>query len=414
MYYKKIPMFKIHFYIRGAEKAKPDDLCSIYYQLDIEGRPRDTPVSTKLRIPKKHWKNSGAVRTYVWAEEINNRLEQITRAFKDIFACLSIQQSDLSYQQIKLLYDGSTGSIKKPKPIYFFDVYDLMVSAKASAKGSNKNHSGISQGTVTNYRIRKTNLQQFFNAIHQPNPLITDISYDHIEQMLAYFPSSWSNGHRAKHAFAVNSTLEYAIKKKYLHYNPLGALSLPSDEDKPVKYLEPSMRANIKNINLPSLQKSIDICLFLWNTGLSYTDYLSLESSHIINTAEGPWFKKKRNKSSIYSMAPIMPEALAIIKKYGSVEDLPRPDLSDFNKLLKTIGDLAQVNTHTVGWNLSTSVFRKTFSSIMENELMLEQRTIMFMMGHKSQKTLSKYTHVRPERIAHELKRSGITFDKAS
>jgi integrase len=397
MYYKKIPMFKINFYLRGAEKAKADTTCSIYYQLEIEGRNRDTPVSTRLKVPKRYWKNSRVTSTYIWAEHINNNLDQIARSYKDIYAGLSIQNQSVTYHELREHFDPISNNVKQKPKKSFFDTFDAMVAAKK-----------LDAGTQRNYSIRRKNLQIFFNQINIPHPLITDIKYKHIEQLIKKYEDVWGNDHLNKHAQAIKQTLEYALKNEYIKFNPIGKLSLKNSEIKPPKYLTPDLRQKINGINYPSLTKIKDISIFLWNTGLSYTDYLSLNSLNITHTEDGLWFKKQRGKSKIFSLIPILEEAAAIIEKYGTVEALPRPDLSDFNKELKYLGDFTGINQTTVGWNLSSSVFRETFCSIMENEFMLDERTVMFMMGHRTRKQVNNYSHVMPSRIAFELKKANL------
>ena len=107
-------------------------------------------------------------------------------------------------------------------------------------------------------------------------------------------------------------------------------------------------------------------------------------------------------------MIPILNSTAAVIEKYGEIEKLPRPNISDFNKGLKYLGEFSGINKKTVGFNLSSSVFRETFCSMMENEYMIEERTVMFMMGHKSRKQLNQYSHVMPSRMMHELKKTDI------
>ena len=155
-----------------------------------------------------------------------------------------------------------------------------------------------------------------------------------------------------------------------------------------------------------------DISIFLWSTGLSYTDYCSLSEKNIIIFEGTPWIKKSRKKSKIYSLVPIFPDAAEIIEKYGSISQLPKPHISDYNKELKFLGDIVGINEESVGFDLSSSVFRETFCSILENEYMIEDRTIMFMMGHKTKKQRNRYSHIMPARMKYELEKSEIPLYK--
>jgi integrase len=389
-------MFKIHFYLRNFEKAKAGDELTIYCQLEIEGQQRDNAFSTKIKVPKRYWKNTAVSRAYVWSEEINKKLERITNSFIEIYQAISKGSPINSYYKIRELYDPTTSKPKSIKPKTYFEVYEEMLKKKK-----------VEPGTLRNYGVRCANLKKFFVYIRNPNPLITDIKYAELEKMLDYF-REFSNGHRKKHACDINQVLDFAVKRDYLQFNPLGKIVLPGDPELPPKYLTADLRQKIKDANIDSLKKVRDISVFLWATGLSYTDYCSLTHSDLIMHQESVWIKKQRKKSGIYSLVPILEEAAEIIERYGEVEKLPKKNLADFNKDLKFLGDFLGINSKTVGFNLSSSVFRETFCSIMENEYMIEDRTIMFMMGHKTKKQRNIYSHIMPARMKYELEKTGI------
>jgi integrase len=56
---------------------------------------------------------------------------------------------------------------------------------------------------------------------------------------------------------------------------------------------------------------------------------------------------------------------------------LQQPDISKLNKALKPLGEIVKAP-----FSLSTSTFRETFSGMMENEFMVPDRLVTFMMGH--------------------------------
>jgi integrase len=94
-----------------------------------------------------------------------------------------------------------------------------------------------------------------------------------------------------------------------------------------------------------------------------------------------------------------------VITKYQGIKNLPRPDISDLNKTLKILGEVCQAP-----FSLSTSTFRETFSSMMENEYMVPDRLLMFMMGHTNPRQLRNYSTVMPARILHELKKNDVVI----
>ena len=58
-----------------------------------------------------------------------------------------------------------------------------------------------------------------------------------------------------------------------------------------------------------------------------------------------------------------------------------------------------------IQYALKTSDFRDTFACMMENEYMIEKRTLMYMMGHTNERQLTNYSAVMPARILYELRK---------
>jgi integrase len=110
----------------------------------------------------------------------------------------------------------------------------------------------------------------------------------------------------------------------------------------------------------------------------------------------------------------LFPEAKAIIEKYGSIENLPRLDDKEINEQFKWLGAVCGLDTESLGYELSTQDFRDTFCSMMENEKMIESRTLMAMMGHKTMKQLNTYSRMMPSRILHDLQRQKVNMELIS
>jgi integrase len=101
-------------------------------------------------------------------------------------------------------------------------------------------------------------------------------------------------------------------------------------------------------------------------------------------------------------MPILLPEAKAIIEKYGSIEKLPRYDASDLNKDLKHLAHCAGI-AKDLQHPLRISDFRETFASMLENEFMLEPRIVQVMIGHTNPRQIQSYSRLMPERILYEL-----------
>lgn len=388
-------MLQVSFFLRGSESARPDDLCIIYCQPAIDGTERGVPFSTRMKCRKKDWEGNRAADNSPLASNINTHLMGIRKRLLDIWQMIPILHPQESLSIGLLIHYFKNGPAKrlKPEPPTLLKALEMMVDAK-----------DIARSTWKTYRTRKKNLTAFLENCKRIDILVTDVDYEFCQNFFDHLRSHGQSQNVAnKHITMIRSVLEYCVDKKYLQSFPLGRANLSYTPPGEPKYLNLEQRLQIMEVNVKSLERVRDTAIFLMYTGFSYTDYCDLNSNHLVQSNGRFCFKKKRNKTNIFSMPPLLPEAERIIDKYGGIENLPRIQIDDFNKLLKVLGDLAGVTQKTAGFSLSTSVFRETFSSMCENELMFSERAIMFFMGHTNPRQLNTYSKVQPSRVFREM-----------
>ncbi len=392
---------EVRFFLRGKESARGNELCAIYAQINVEGK-RGTAFSTKLKIPSQHWQPTDEASlvnpTFYRAAEINAKLINMRTALADIQTALAVMGQECNPAILKTIWEE--GGLKPKITPKFLTVLDELISSKRS--------KGREDSTLTTYRTRKQNLEVFFKQNYSTDLLVTQVKYKHCEKLELWMNKQTKDGKPRfcqnninKHITLINQVLDYAVNEEYITHNPIGRLFLDYEKAKPPVYLLPNHREKLINCSIKSLEKEKDVAVFLFSTGLSYTDFLSLKSEHLLRVPDGEIFiKKQRDKSEIYSIIPLLRDAHNIIEKYGSVEAIPRPDISDFNKVLKVLAEVSGIT-----YALKTSDFRDTFACMMENEYMIEKRTLMYMMGHTNERQLTNYSAVMPARILFELRK---------
>lgn len=414
-------MLTVHFYLRDGETTtNPDKPLVIQIQLEIEGQKRDNAFSSHIKIAKRFWWSHEAKERFpqldsdgspIWvnlkyfeARAINKALNERRQVLKDIAESLQIIDDEpITYTAIRERFDAKTGK-KKVKPIKLFtDVMEETIKYQKEVKK-------LEESTLFTYRTRRQNIEAWLKAEKLLRLVVSDVRYKHFMMLESWLVSQVKNGkpvfgqdHRNKHQTFMKQILEFALKKDYISSMPVTKLDLTYSDPKEPCYIEPIYREKIMNCQLPAFERTKDVAVFLMYTGFSYVDFRVLKSSDL---KDGCW-KKQRRKSSIYSLPPILPEAMRIIEKYGSVEGIPKPDMSDLNKELKYLGDVCGINEQTVGFTLSTSVFRETFASMMENELGYKRSEIKFMMGHTSERQLRNYSEMQPKTMAKMYEKIG-------
>ena len=410
---------KVQFFLNGANThTNPAKSLSIYCQLDLEGTiKRDVPFAINTHVPLGYWwtylgkispNGEWIDSDYYLAENVNRNLQHIERTLLNIADLLPLQYAndDITYKLIREHYDPEGQKIRVSKNIKlekgFFEVMEEMREYKIRKKLLKKN-------TLKTYNTRINNLKDYFKSIKKENIKISEIKRKVIDDFEFWLLEAHTDegeerfcrNYRNKHITFIRQVLDFAIDQQYLGYMPIGKLNLAYDPEKPPNYLLPFQRKLIEDCKVSRLEKTIDIAIFLMNTGFSYIDYRNLKQEHLI----GEGFKIKRHKSDVFSLPPLLPKAKKIIEKYGGIENLPRPHDTDLNKELKYLGEFCGLTEQTIGFELSTSDFRETFCSMLENELMFGERPLMAAMGHKNPKQLRSYSRMMPQRVLYELKK---------
>ena len=274
----------------------------------------------------------------------------------------------------------------------------------------------MTKNTIKTYVTRKNNIILFLKSEKQEGIKIDKVKFHFIESFEDWMREQvdeqgldrFCQNYRNKHITLIRQCLDHAVDREYIEAMPIGKLNLEYDAPKEPHYLLPEQRQKIMDCKIKKLEKARDIAIFLMHTGFSYVDYKELKSSHLMEDG----FKKARHKTKIFSFPPILPETQEVINKYGSIENLPKMDEHVLNRELKYLGAVLGLTEETLGYELSTQDFRDTFCSMMENEYMVETRTLMHMMGHSTMKQIATYSRMMPKRIKHDLEKQKIVLPK--
>ncbi len=404
-------MIKVQFFARNASTADPNDSLSIHCQLALDNEKQATPFSLRISVPLMYWQSNRygnwVKDDYFRAETINSYLKSTVCAFEDIIAYLRMTEEEISYKNLRKYFDTSTFSMITPSKSVksyprLLDVFDEMVEITGQKRKWAKN-------TYKTYESRRVNLVTFLKAKGLETIRVNEVRYKFFESFDVWLMTKGDvcRNYANKILGSVKKALAYAVNADYLENMPIGNLNLEYDAPKPPNYLLPLERVKIKQYQGSMYKRVRDIAVFLMYTGFSYVDYLELSEQHLLE--EDGW-KKIRHKSKVFALPPLMDPARELIKEYQGVDNLPKMDLTDFNKKLKHFGNYIGVTIETVGFNLTSSVFRDTFCSMMENELYIDHRTLMAMMGHTNPKQLRNYSSLMPRRILHELKKQNIVL----
>lgn len=208
---------------------------------------------------------------------------------------------------------------------------------------------------------------------------ITDVNIKALDDYLAkkkFKPYSiWNNYHRFLNSFIID-----AVSEGYIHRNPYKWVPINKEKSKGGigKYLSPSEFEQVKTTALPSesLQRVRDVFVFQTYTCLSYTDLRDFDPSKIQEVKGMKVYMGKRAKTDQPFTIPLLPQALAVLKKYKN--NLPVISNVKYNEYLKVVAQAAGIDKP-----LSSHWARHTGATLLLNGG-TDMRIVSKICGHSS------------------------------
>lgn len=155
-----------------------------------------------------------------------------------------------------------------------------------------------------------------------------------------------------------------------------------------------------KVIEDPLTELSRDLFVFSVYTGLAYKDVQLLAPSQVREIDGDTWIEGLRKKSGEYYGVYLLPEAVALVKKYrGPKRIFPTaPDLYMQNRLLKVVAAACDINNKV----LSTHIARHTCATLLLRKG-VSLKTISEMLGHTKIGTTEIYAKLEKLTMKREL-----------
>ncbi len=149
------------------------------------------------------------------------------------------------------------------------------------------------------------------------------------------------------------------------------------------------------------LSKVRDIAVFQASTGLSYVDMVHLSTEDLKVSQNGSFYLKgRRQKTGTEFVAPILPEGLEVLRRYGRFPNIISNQR--YNCYLKELADLCHIEK-----TLTTHTMRRTYASRLLNSG-VRAEVVAKALGHiKPDITLKHYARLEDEAVVREIVPSG-------
>ncbi|RXJ43719.1 site-specific integrase, partial [Gelidibacter gilvus] len=154
------------------------------------------------------------------------------------------------------------------------------------------------------------------------------------------------------------------------------------------------------------LDRVRDLFVFSCYTGISYVDINKLTTDHVVMNIDGShWIMSTRQKTNTVIKVPLLPKAMAIIKKYKdhpvtvvSKSLLPVLSNTKLNAYLKEVANFVDIKK-----NLTFHMARHTFATTIALSNGVPIETVSKILGHAKIATTQIYARVLEHKISTDM-----------
>lgn len=207
-----------------------------------------------------------------------------------------------------------------------------------------------------------------------------------------------------KHLRNLRTLINEAIAAGYLtaETNPFNQYTIKREKTLH-RFLNPEELTSIENIPLKGkLAHTRDAFLFCCYTGLRFSDFIRLESHHIVMQNDEPWLKMKTKKTGHDIQIPLFlifrGKALRIISKYTNIEKLANVGKNSYvNQRLSELQKMLKISTR-----ITFHTARHTCATLLCYQG-VPITTVQKILGHSNITTTQVYSEVMAETIVRDL-----------
>lgn len=389
----------LSFWLRKSKQNKQGE-CPIYATLTVNGQSVD--FSTNLKSKTNDWheikrrsKKDGFV---------NARLDDLAHRFSLIRSKCEFEHITVTIEQVRSYIVDAKGI--EPVTYKLLETFKEYLDRMKGYDGSNLE---VTKDTQRIWNDRRNNVQRYLNeSLNVSDIDLTEIKSGFGTDLEYYLISNrkLTIEYSCRVVEAVRSVLSYAVDKEYISTNPLFYYKGKDSKPKQKAHLSLTEIEQLKAFDFSEmdyLDNARDIFLFLCYTGLLYSDFKLLEQVRITQEKDRFWIegirKKGQKKGFGDFLIPLHNEAITIIQKYGSVDNMDKISLEKLNLYLKSIAMNCKIKI-----KLSTRIGRNTFAHHALNTWNIPAESVARMLGHSSiDTTLRYYTRVGKDKLNNDI-----------
>jgi site-specific recombinase XerD len=405
-------MLKVIFYLK-SEKADKNGECSIFARITY--KTNRVSLSTGKTISKERWIYTNNLRNLLRLEKekvLKNYLElyrlNVEKKFNHLFnidpeVSLEILKAELTGKSKIQTSKTTINEVMKRHNKFFKRKVDAGERSAASLQKYKRSGELLTAFMKKHYTLEDMPVSEISNSFVY-----------NLEEYLKYESSfkgqvGIKNNSVVKYMKMYKTACNYCIRMDLFVRNPFDAYDGKLSVKDAVFLTQQELKLiEEKPLFMERLQKVRDIFLFCCYTGYAPVDALNLTPANLFEDNDGNlWIMTNRTKTAIRENVPVLPPAMAVIKKYKNKQIGLLPQISNqkMNAYLKEIADICEINKHLT-WYVSRHTFATTVT--LGNGVRLEH--VSAMMGHTNIKQTQHYAKVLDVNIMEDMEKLKLKY----
>ena len=373
----------INFLCR-ASKARKDGSSPI--ELSIIINTQRVTITLDRKCQSQKW--NAAKQTVKGDKETNEYLEVIRKK------CYSIETELIKLERLDI--DTFVHSFKNGIPqredtllVVYQKHNDLYLQNVVCGKVDNTSYYKYCQNRLK--------LQEYLKTLDKKDIKLRDITPAFIEGFQAFLLLKLKQNTANKQLKMFKKILAFAVKERHLEVNPFQITLREEKLDYDVLTKEEIIKLYKKNFLDVRIEQIRDMFIFQCYTGLAYSDMASLTIDDIQNDV----IVKRRTKTDVQFVIPLLPVAKEILEKYNY--QLPILSNQKYNAYLKVLADAAGMKK-----KLHSHLARHSFACLLLNNG-VDLKTISRSLGHSSIKITEKiYATMHNDTVVENIRKAMI------
>jgi integrase len=405
-------MLKVIFYLK-SEKADKNGECSIFARITY--KTNRVSLSTGKTISKERWIYTNNLRNLLRLEKekvLKNYLElyrlNVEKKFNHLFnidpeVSLEILKAELTGKSKIQTSKTTINEVMQRHKKFFKRKVDAGERSAASLQKYKRSGELLTAFMKKHYTVEDMPVSEISNSFVY-----------NFEEYLKYESSfkgqvGIKNNSVVKYMKIYKTACNYCVRMDLFVRNPFDAYDGKLIVKDAVFLTQQELKLiEEKPLFMERLQKVRDIFLFCCYTGYAPVDALNLTPANLFEDNDGNlWIMTNRTKTAIRENVPVLPPAMAVIKKYKNKQIGLLPQISNqkMNAYLKEIADICEINKHLT-WYVSRHTFATTVT--LGNGVRLEH--VSAMMGHTNIKQTQHYAKVLDVNIMEDMEKLKLKY----